>query len=136
MPKYYEIYKPYFAALMDKEVHKTKEVKQRIIESFNLLEEEVEMMLANGTQTILNNRIGWNKTYLKYVGLIETPSRFEVKITADGINVYQQYTVINDDVRVQFPSFGELKKFLLRRSELFFCCWEVKYYQTVGTETE
>lgn len=103
MPKYYEIYKPYFAALMDKEVHKTKEVKQRIIESFNLLEEEVDMMLANGTQTILNNRIGWNKTYLKYVGLIETPSRFEVKITADGINVYQQYTVINDDVRVQFP---------------------------------
>lgn len=77
MPKYHEIYKPYFAALMNREVHKTKEVKQRIIEAFNLLEEEVEMMLENGIQTVLNNRIGWNKIYLKHAGLIETPSRFE-----------------------------------------------------------
>lgn len=115
MPKYHEIYKPYLAALMDNEVHKTKEVKQRIIEAFNLSEEEAEMMLASGTQTILNNRIGWNKTYLKHAGLIETPSRFEVKITADGIKVYQQYAVIDDDVLAQFPGFCEFKKIPVKK---------------------
>lgn len=114
MTKYHEICKPYLAALLDKEVHKTKEVKQRIIEAFNLSEAEVEMMLASGTQTVLNNRIGWSKTYLKHAGLIETPSRFEVKITADGINVYQQYAVINDDLA------NEVLEMVLRQSPAYF----------------
>lgn len=110
MPKYHEIYRPYLGALMDEKVHKTKEIKQRIIEAFDLLDEDVAQMLASGTQTVLDNRIGWNKTYLKHAGLIETPSRFEVKITADGVNIYQQYKIINDDVLTQFPGFCEFKK--------------------------
>lgn len=45
------------------------------------------LMLPSGTQTLLYNRVGWARTYMKKANLLETPKRGFYKITSQGQKV-------------------------------------------------
>lgn len=87
VPDYQTLMLPVLKIIFDETECSSNEIINKIIKLFNLSEEEQKEMLPSGTQTLLYNRVGWAKTYLKKAGLIESPKRSFYKITARGTNV-------------------------------------------------
>lgn len=107
IPKYYEMYKSFLSALMDRQIHPYIDVKNQVIKDFNLSADDVAELLPSGKQSIFSNRIGWCRTYLKKAGLIESPSRAHFVITEAGKKIYETVDVITDDTLRLFPAFVE-----------------------------
>ncbi len=107
VPKYSEMYKAFLELLLDEEIHTKVQEKAHIINKFNLTVEDVAEIVASGTQSVINSRIGWCSTYLKKAGLIESPSRGSYKITDKGIQVYNDNGVIDNTTLSQFETFVE-----------------------------
>src|SRR5690554_6650173 len=82
------------------------EVRQRVEAAFGLTEAESREMLPSGRQTVINNRIGWARTYLNKAGLLVIPERGMVQITERG-----RSALANGPERItvrwlkQFPEF-------------------------------
>jgi len=74
----------------DEKVHTLPEAVAYIASLFNLTEEEKKQMLPSGTLTIIFNRVGWAKTYLKNAGLLEDPKRATFRITKRGIDLLKE----------------------------------------------
>jgi restriction system protein len=98
-----------FAA--DRSEHPIREAIDHISDLFNLTQEERRSLLPSGQQPVIDNRVGWSKTYLKKAGLLESPKRGHFKITDLGIEALNQNpTAIDDLFLEQFPAFVEFKK--------------------------
>ncbi|GAB4273921.1 MAG: restriction endonuclease [Thermincola ferriacetica] len=66
--------------------------------------------MPSGQQPIFDNRVGWAKTYLKKVGLLDTPMRATIVITQRGLDVLKQNPQeINVRFLRQFPEFVEFQ---------------------------
>ncbi|MCC8140786.1 MAG: winged helix-turn-helix domain-containing protein, partial [Lachnospiraceae bacterium] len=110
IPKYFEMYRTFLDCLKDGKVHTTKEMKNAVINAFNLSEDDVAEMLPSGKQRVFENRIGWCRTYLKKADLITSPARGQFAITERGLQVLSQEGEINDNTLMQFPQFVKFKK--------------------------
>ena len=79
-----------------------------ISDQFNLTEKERLELLPSGKQAIINNRIGWAKTYLKKAGLVESPQRGIIQLTNRGMMVLEQHPKhINVQYLRQFEEFAD-----------------------------
>lgn len=74
IPDYQTIMKPLLEFLKK---HPGPQRMQDVIEAlssyFSLSETEKEILLPSGQQNVINNRIGWARTYLKKAGLLDDP---------------------------------------------------------------
>lgn len=59
-------------------------LRVRIADVFQLTEEERKERLPSGNQTVINNRVGWARTYLNKAGLLTIPNKGMVQITGRG----------------------------------------------------
>lgn len=84
------------------------ELRKRVAEGFKLSEEERSERLPSGKQTVINNRVGWARTYLNKAGLLSIPTKGMVQITERG-----QEALKNGPARItirwlkQYPEFAE-----------------------------
>ncbi|AEJ19874.1 restriction endonuclease [Gracilinema caldarium] len=90
IPDYQSCMLPLLKFASDEKVHTLPEAVVYIASLFNLTEEEKKQMLPSGTQTIIFNRVGWAKTYLKKAGLLEDPKRATFRITKRGIDLLKE----------------------------------------------
>lgn len=98
----------HFAA--DGKEHATYEGVEALARHFNLTEEEQLQLLPSGTQSVLANRVGWGRTYLKKAGLLEYPKRGQFKITSRGLEFLSQKPErITTAMLGQFPEFQEFQ---------------------------
>lgn len=110
IPDFESIMLPLLKLVEDGKEHSAREALDYIIDSFNLNEEEKRELLDSGTQTIIYNRVGWARTYLKKAGLIESPRRGYFKITDRGIHILNKNPPeINTRYLSQFSEFIEFK---------------------------
>lgn len=110
IPDYQTFLLPLLKLAVDNQIHSVREAYQVLPEQFNLTEEEKRVLLPSGQQTIVNNRIGWARTYLKKACLITQPKRGHFQITERGQNVLRQnLDKINLDFLTQFPEFQEFR---------------------------
>ena len=79
--------KPLLVAVSDGKIYKMKDVTALLAEQLNLSSEELAEMLPSGRQTVFKNRVGWAKTYLKKVGLLDSPARATIVIANAGKQV-------------------------------------------------
>lgn len=106
VPKYHELMLPMLEILSDSQEHSLREIIERIADRFNLTDAERRELLPTGAQSILDNRAGWARTYLKKAGLIESPRRAHFVISNRGKSVLQRKpTVIDVRFLEQFPEF-------------------------------
>ncbi|WP_045411038.1 restriction endonuclease [Vibrio owensii] len=90
---------------------KLRDIINQLAESFHLTEAECEERLPSGKQTVLDNRIGWAKTYLVKAGLVEATRRAHFVLTARGQEaVANLNTVIDNDYLKQFEEFNAFKE--------------------------
>jgi len=111
IPDYQAIMLPFLRHLSDEQERSNDQSLNVLADQFGVTEEEREELLPSGQQTVLVNRIGWAKFYLKKAGLIESPRRGYHRITQRGIEVLKQNPqAINNRFLMRFPEFLEFMK--------------------------
>lgn len=111
IPDYQSIMLPLLKFAGDKKEHSIREAIEYIANIFNLSEEERRAVLPSGQQYIIDNRVGWARTYLKKAGLLESTKRSYLKITHLGLEVLQENPKeINVKFLEQFRQFIEFRR--------------------------
>jgi len=90
IPDYQSLMLPLLKLLLDEEEHKTREFVGELSDKFGLSEEQRKELLPSGHQSIIENRIGWARTYILKAGLLSSTRRGYIKITQKGLEVLEQ----------------------------------------------
>jgi len=87
-----------------------REIQQYLADFFELTDEERNVRIPSGQSSVINNRVGWARTYLTKSGLIERTGRAIFRLTDRGANVLKD-PPSKIDVRFleQFPEFLEFQ---------------------------
>lgn len=102
----------------DDQEHTIREAIDHISDIFKLSEEDRKEVLPSGQQYVIDNRVGWARTYLKKAGLLESPRRAYFKITELGLDVLKKTpTEINVKFLEQFPLFIEFRSIKKEKNE-------------------
>jgi len=110
IPDYQTIMLPLLKFLSDKKEHPIRVCVEHISELFNLTEEGKKELLPSGRQSIIYNRVGWARTYMKKAGLLESPRSGYAVITSRGLEVLKEnLSEINVKYLEKFPEFIEFK---------------------------
>jgi restriction system protein len=84
IPDFQKIMLPLLKVISDGDEHPLREVISKISDEFRLSEGERAELLPSGNQPIIDNRVGWVRTYLKKAQLLESPRRGVLKISQAG----------------------------------------------------
>lgn len=108
VPKYNELMPYVIQALGDGDIHTTKELVDFCLKTLHLSEEDRQEMLPSGQQTVLANRVGWAKTYLKKAGLLDNPKKGNYQLTDLGKKAFTDGPEkVTLDYLKQFESYNE-----------------------------
>jgi restriction system protein len=111
---YKQIMLPLLRLAADGAEHPIREGIEHVSSLFHLTEEEQRTLLPSGQQPVIDNRVGWSKTYLMKAGLLESHRRGHFKITPLGLDALaKDPKAIDNAFLEQFPAFVEFKN--LRR---------------------
>ena len=105
IPRYNELYGPFLKAISDGNVHNLKEIKSFIVSLLNISNDELLQRLPSGLQTVIDNRIGWAKTFLKKAGLLESHSRGTYVLTDIGRKALSDADHITNEYLKKYDSF-------------------------------
>ena len=90
IPDFQTVMLPLLQQLADGKEHKLREVINALSDQFNLTAEERIELLPSGNQAIIDNRIGWARTYLKKAKLIDNSKRGFLSISENGKRLLSQ----------------------------------------------
>jgi restriction system protein len=80
IPDFQTLMLPLLQILADGKEYRLRDVINALSDKFNLTTEERIQQLPSGNQAIIDNRIGWARTYLKKAKLLESPRRGVIKL--------------------------------------------------------
>ena len=110
IPDYQSIMLPLLKFAYDTKEHSIREAIDHVANLFKLSDDEKNELLPSGQQPIIDNRVGWARTYLKKAGLLESPRRSIFKITTKGLSVLKENPKeINIKYLKKFPEFIEFQ---------------------------
>lgn len=108
IPDFQTIMLPLLELLKDKKEHSLQELISKVSDKFELSDSERKEFLPSGNQAIINNRVGWARTYLKKAGLLASPKRATFLITEKGIEILNSKPeIINIAFLKKLPKFIE-----------------------------
>lgn len=112
IPDFQKIMLPLLKFATDNKEHSTQSAYDYISKYFSLNESEKKELLPSGTQSTIENRVGWAKAYLTKAGLLEKTRRSYFKISDAGLKVLlENPKEINIHYLEKFPEFVEFRKF-------------------------
>jgi restriction system protein len=118
IPDYQTLMLPLLRFLKDGKEHNIGEVVDSLANEFNLSAEERQQLLGSGQQTVVRNRVGWAKTYLKKAGLIASTRRGYFCITERGQRVLTSKPErIDVKYLEQFPEFVAFRELRHQRPD-------------------
>ena len=110
IPDYQTLMLPLLRFAGDGNDYTTREAVEVLATEFQLTPAERSELLASGQQAIFNNRVGWANSYLKKAGLLESPRRGTLRITARGEQILSDNpTRIDVKYLERFPEFIEFR---------------------------
>lgn len=110
IPDYQSIMYPLLELLKSQEEKSIRQLYDEISIKFNLNDDEKIQLLPSGRQPIIENRVGWSKTYLLKAGLLESTRRGYIKITSLGMDVLKRnINRIDIGYLNQFDGFKEFR---------------------------
>ena len=112
IPDYQTIMKPLLEYLKNNPgPQRMQDITEAMSNHFSLNADEKEELLPSGQQSVIHNRVGWARTYLKKAGLLSDPKRGYVEINKRGIEVLEKKPgEINVKFLNRFPEFKEFRK--------------------------
>ncbi len=107
---------PFLKFTADQEEHNLREAIDRLSGEIGLTEADRIKLLPSGQRAVVDDRIGWARTYLKKAGLINYPRRGYFKITQRGLDILKENPPkIDVKFLERFPEFVVFKT--IRREE-------------------
>ena len=102
IPKYNELYRLVLLSLQDSGMHSLKEVRDFIISTLHLTEQDLaETLPSNPKSSVFSGRVGWAKTYLLKARMIDSPQRGHIVITPSGKALLESGISITNAVLAQ-----------------------------------
>lgn len=102
IPKYNELYRLVLLSLQDGGTHSMKEVRDFIISTLHLTEQDLaETLPSNPKSSVFSGRVGWAKTYLLKAQMIDSPQRGHIFITPSGKALLESGISISNTVLAQ-----------------------------------
>ena len=102
IPKYNELYRLVLLSLQDGGTHSMKEVRDFIISTLHLTEQDLaETLPSNPKSSVNSGRVGWAKTYLLKAQMIDSPQRGHIFITPSGKALLESGISITNTVLAQ-----------------------------------
>ena len=102
IPKYNELYRLVLLPLQDGGTHSMKEVRDFIISTLHLTEQDLaETLPSNPKSSVFSGRVGWAKTYLLKAQMIDSPQRGHIFITPSGKALLESGISITNTVLAQ-----------------------------------
>lgn len=102
IPKYNELYRLVLLSLQDGGKHSMKEVRDFIISTLHLTEQDLaETLPSNPKSSVFSGRVGWAKTYLLKAQMIDSPQRGHIFITPSGKALLESGISITNTVLAQ-----------------------------------
>lgn len=86
IPDFQSVMRPVLTAVQNGAPLPLHELRERVADQFQLTEDERKERLPSGNQTVINNRVGWARTYLNKAGLLSIPAKGMVQITSRGLD--------------------------------------------------
>src|SRR5262245_25483162 len=87
IPDYQAVMLPLLQFMTDDKEHNLADMVESVSKRFNLSSDERQQLLPSGQSTVIRNRCGWARTYLKKAGLIASTRRGFYRITDRGQSV-------------------------------------------------
>jgi restriction system protein len=110
IPDFQSVMLPLLQAIGDGQEHVMRNVTKTIVEKFKLTDAERHELLPSGGATLIANRVGWAKTYLKNARLLQQPSRGIVRLTEDGRQLLKENPPSIDMKYLEkYPGFVEFR---------------------------
>ena len=101
---------PLLVAVDDEQVHRLRDLYLPLAKSFHLTDEEIRQQLPSGQQRVVDNRVGWARTYLLKAGLLKSPKRGFIEISDLGREILRENPPeINYKFLERFESFREFR---------------------------
>ena len=75
---------PLLKLASDGREHRVRDAIERLASDFGINDAERAELLPSGTAPLLDNRLGWARSYLKQAGLLQSPKRGAFQITEAG----------------------------------------------------
>ena len=118
IPDYQTIMLPLLQFAGDGKEHTLRESVEKLADVFGLSEEEREVLLPSGQQTVFHNRVGWARTYMKKAMLLDAPRRSYFIISKRGKEVLASNPKrIDANYLEKFPEFVEFKSLKHEKDE-------------------
>lgn len=109
MPDFQMIFRPLLELAADGKEHTLSEAYEYIASHFSMTEAERAEMLPSGRQKMINNRVGWSRTYLAKALLLESPKRGVFVITQRGRDFLKE---VSGDFKVKdLYRFDDFRRF-------------------------
>ncbi len=106
IPDYQTLMLPLLRFASDQAEHTVREAVDVLTNELHLSNDERQELLPSGQQPVLDNRVGWARTYLSKAGLLENTRRPYFKITQRGMAVLSRTPQrIDNNFLLQFPEF-------------------------------
>ena len=110
IPTYEECMLPLMKIAEDGKEHLFREATDALINQFNLTEKEKQELLPSGSAFVINNRIGWERTYLTKAGLLLKTKRGYFRISEEGKKLLQKEPAfINSKMLKEYDAFNEFQ---------------------------
>ena len=110
IPDYQSLMLPILRIASDGEIHKFRDSIEILADEFALTDEERRELLPSGSQAVLDNRVGWARSYLKQAGILSSPKRGFFEITEQGRELLNSgIERIDNSVLEQFEEFQDFK---------------------------
>lgn len=107
VPGYQYFMKPFLKVLSDQSVKHMSIVYDEVTALTGLTPEQCKVLMPSGRYTLVNNRIGWARTYLYKAGLINQVSRGSYKISEAGLHALKSDNEINTKYLKTLPAFQQ-----------------------------
>lgn len=108
IPDYESCMLPLMRIAEDGKEYLFRDTIEVISKQFNLTAEEKQQLLPSGSAFVINNRIGWARTYLTKAGLLSKSKRGYFQITQRGIDFLKNHpSEINTKMLREFEEFND-----------------------------
>ncbi len=110
IPDYQSLMLPVLEFASDGLEHPLREAVSSVADRLGLSPAERSELLPSGMQAVFTNRVAWARTYLKMAGLLESPRRGTLRITARGRQVLAEKPGrVDVHLLERFPEFLEFR---------------------------
>ena len=105
VPIFEDFLYPFLLATKNKDMT-VSEMKQYIIDYFNLTEEDCSIRTKSGNTTQVSDRLNWVRQYLRRALMIDIPERGVYRITQRGKDYLAEHNSLRKLDLMQFPEFA------------------------------